>query len=68
VADQNRSLAVLDSKTFEQEDSIVDHLVEPVCAAGGVVEAGGLAVSASVGRDDAVVVTPAAHRVRPAQA
>ena len=67
VTDQERGFADLGAESFQQGDHVSDHVSEPVAAAGGKVEAGGLAVSASVWRDDTVVVTPAAHRVRPAQ-
>ncbi len=67
VTNQERGFAPLVDKRFQQGDHVSDHVLEPVTSAGGRVEAGRLAVSASVWRDDAIVVTPAAHRVRPAQ-
>jgi len=68
VADQNRSLVALVRQSLQQADRVGDHVVEPVAATGRDVEARGLAVAAGVGSDDAVVVTPAAYRVGPAQA
>jgi len=67
VTDQKREGAAPARECFQDGEHVSDHVLGPVAAAGGRVEAGGLAVPASVWRDDAVVVTPAANRVRPAQ-
>jgi hypothetical protein len=68
VTNQNRRAIAPAGKALEQEDHVAGHVVEPVAAAGGEVEAGGLTVSAGVWGNNAVIVTPSAHRVRPAQA
>ena len=67
VTDQQRPLVALAGECFQERDHVGNHDVGPVAPARGRVEAGRFAVPARVGRDDAVVVTPATHRIRPAQ-
>ena len=68
VTDQQRAPVALAGECLQEQDHIGNHDLGAVAPARGRVEAGRLAVPAGVWRNDAVVVTPAAYRIRPAQA